>query len=334
MPVRRDLCDLPLHAPSLVDEATGAVIARLGRYLASGSSAAVFAGERADGVPVAVKILLPRARRELIRQGLSPDRLFERERQTHEAVAARGGSPSLCPVLGHGTVRIEVSGGVLSLPFLLTLLVPEEPHGATLEERVLRHGRGLPLPRARRLLSGIFAGTLALHRAGVVHRDLSPGNILVRGEPGEEEALVADGGIARVPGGETLGLSARTSSYGSPEQCLVTTPGANPLVGFHSDVHALASLAFYVFAGRSWAEVCDGFERGVRGPLPRGSLDPSVAPFAAGLDTVLARGASPLLELTEPVDLLMRLPQVRGAERRFATAEALWEALVGVFPGG
>lgn len=330
MPARTDLCDLPSQQPTLCDEPSGRVVATLTRFLAAGSSAAVFAGRTPSGEPVAVKILLPKARRELLRRGLDHRKLFERERETHEAVAAIGGSPSLCPVLDHGTVSVALANGALSLPFLLTALVPEEPHGATLEERVLRAGRGVSLGRARRLLAGVFAGTAALHRAGIVHRDLSPGNILVRGPLDAEEALVADGGIARVPHTETLGLAARTSSYGSPEQALITIGGPNPLVGFRSDVHAVAALVFFVLAGRSWAEVSPRFPQGERLPLPRACLDETVLSRADALDVVLARGASPRLVLAEPRALLAQLPQTTAAPRYETLAELgaeLWPLL-------
>ncbi len=330
MPARTDLCDLPSHQPILRDEPSGRTVATITRYLAAGSSAAVFAGRTPGGDAVAVKVLLPKARRELLRRGLDPRKLFDRERETHEAVAAIGGSPSLCPVLDQGNTTVVLANGTLALPFLITALVPEEPHGATLEERILRAGRGVPLSRARRLLDGVFAGTAALHRAGIVHRDLSPGNILVRGPLEAEEALVADGGIARVPNTETLGLAARTSSYGSPEQALVTAPGPNPLVGFRSDVHAVAALAFFVLAGRSWADVSPRFPRGERAPLPRASLDESVLPRADALDAVLARGASPRLVLQEPRALLDLLPETKAAPRHETLAELrgeLWPLL-------
>jgi eukaryotic-like serine/threonine-protein kinase len=320
--------------PTLHDEVSGVFVARVQRYLAAGSSAAVFAGETPGGDLVAVKILLPRARRELAKRGLAPAALFDRERETHRAVAARldGGSPHLCPVLGHGTVRVDLSAGSVSLPFLLTALVAEEPHGATLEERVLRSapagGPGLARPRLQRLFASIFAGTQALHAAGIVHRDLSPGNILVAGEPSAERALIADGGIARLPNSLTLGLSARTSSYGSPEQCLSPRVGdtaSNPLVGPWSDVHALAALVFFAATGIAWAEHAgaDAFAGGARPPLPRERLHPSVLPRAAALDDALQRGASPLLPepLPDPrgderslVDWLRRMPRARDAQ--------------------
>ena len=63
MPVRTDLCDLPAQKPSLTDEPSGRLVARLTRFLAAGSSAAVFAGTSTRGEAVAVKVLLPKARR-------------------------------------------------------------------------------------------------------------------------------------------------------------------------------------------------------------------------------------------------------------------------------
>src|SRR5712691_9037668 len=75
-------------------------------------------------------------------------------------------------------------------PYIVTRYVS----GQTLEEIV---GRGGPLTgqALARVASGLAFALAAVHAAGVVHRDVKPGNVMIaRGEP-----VVIDFGIAQVP---------------------------------------------------------------------------------------------------------------------------------------
>ncbi|PWR05986.1 serine/threonine protein kinase, partial [Micromonospora acroterricola] len=86
----------------------------------------------------------------------------------------------------------------------------------------------IPGPAGLRLLGEICAGVAVLHRNGVVHRDLTPGNILFHsaasGDPGAERVLIADLGLAKALAAAS-GLTARagTPGYMAPEQ---DDPGA------------------------------------------------------------------------------------------------------------
>ncbi|WP_146765333.1 serine/threonine-protein kinase, partial [Micromonospora saelicesensis] len=104
----------------------------------------------------------------------------------------------------------------------------------------------IPAPTALRLLGEVCAGVAVLHRHGVVHRDLTPGNILFRsaGSGGGEQVLIADLGLAKALAAAS-GLTARagTPGYMAPEQ---DDPGA--VVDTRTDVYGLGRLGIRLLA--------------------------------------------------------------------------------------
>ncbi|MEH0841499.1 protein kinase [Micromonospora sp. CPCC 205711] len=96
----------------------------------------------------------------------------------------------------------------------------------------------LPVADALDLLDQIAAGVAVLHRHRVVHRDLTPGNVLFAAGPGGERVLIADLGLAKALAAAS-GLTARagTPGYMAPEQ-------DDPLavVDTRSDVFGLGRL--------------------------------------------------------------------------------------------
>src|SRR5262249_60742133 len=77
-------------------------------------------------------------------------------------------------------------------------------HGRDLSTIIRQAGR-LPVPRALSIARQILDGLVAAHEAGVVHRDLKPGNIMVTSD---DQAFIMDFGIARsTSAAATLGLA-------------------------------------------------------------------------------------------------------------------------------
>ncbi|MFI5927991.1 serine/threonine-protein kinase [Micromonospora sp. NPDC051543] len=111
----------------------------------------------------------------------------------------------------------------------------------------LAHGE-IPAPTALRLLGEVCAGVAVLHRHGVVHRDLTPGNVLFRSAgpdaPDAEQVLIADLGLAKALAAAS-GLTARagTPGYMAPEQ---DHPGA--VVDTRADVYGLGRLGVRLLA--------------------------------------------------------------------------------------
>jgi serine/threonine-protein kinase len=194
---------------------------RLESCLGTGGTAAVWAARDLDlGRAVAVKVLLG--------AGVDPElaRRFEHEGM----ILGRLSHPNLVSVFATG----EHEGR----PYLVMQLVEGEP----LNE-VLRDGP-LPTEDAVRLVADVAAGLAAAHRAGVVHRDVKPANIICRpdGSP-----VVVDFGIARVDdltGVTRPNVVVGTANYLAPEQARGEQPGPP------TDVYALGCVLQETLTGR------------------------------------------------------------------------------------
>ncbi len=97
----------------------------------------------------------------------------------------------------------------------------------------------LPVEQGLALLREIAAGVAILHTSAIVHRDLTPGNVLFRSRPdGAEQVVIADLGLAKALAAAS-GLTARagTPGYMAPEQ-------DDPLavVDTRADVYGLGRL--------------------------------------------------------------------------------------------
>jgi predicted Ser/Thr protein kinase len=123
-------------------------------------------------------------------------------------------------------------------PYIVTRYV----QGRTLEDTVRQDGpmRGMALAA---LAEGLAEALAAIHAAGVVHRDLKPGNVMVdAGQP-----VIIDFGIAHIPDATRLtktGLVMGTPGYLSPE-VIEGSPSSGA-----SDVHAWGATVAYAATGR------------------------------------------------------------------------------------
>lgn len=156
----------------------------------------------------------------------------------------------------------------------LAWLVMELVEGEPLSAVLARRGR-LPVEETLDLLRQTAAALAAAHRAGVVHRDVKPGNLLV-GADGS--VTVTDFGIAwsasSVPLTQT-GQVVGTAHYLSPEQA------AGERAGPASDVYSLGMVAYECLAGRrafdgeNSVQIALRHLREVPDPLP-GDVPPAV----------------------------------------------------------
>jgi tRNA A-37 threonylcarbamoyl transferase component Bud32 len=118
--------------------------------------------------------------------------------------------------------------------------------GETLGQRI-RQSAPLPIDFVRRVLYEVAGALEHAHRAGVVHRDVKPDNILLEGDEGR--VLVTDFGIARAAeetGGALTGtgIILGTPDYMSPEQA-----SEEKVVDHRSDLYSLGVVAYQMLTG-------------------------------------------------------------------------------------
>ncbi|MEQ0557633.1 protein kinase [Amycolatopsis sp. NEAU-NG30] len=121
-------------------------------------------------------------------------------------------------------------------------LVMEYLDGPSLSTILAEEGT-LPLGRVARIGEQVASALVAAHRAGIVHRDVKPGNILI---DKTGTAKITDFGISRAAGDMTLtatGLIGGTPAYLAPE----LARGADPVPS--SDVFALGATLYQAIEG-------------------------------------------------------------------------------------
>ncbi|WP_091543603.1 serine/threonine-protein kinase [Modestobacter sp. DSM 44400] len=245
----------------------------LEELLGRGGSGEVWrARPRGGGAPVAVKVLV---------RG-------DPERQVREAaMLSELNHPHLVRL--HRVVRREVRGGGTEVALVLDLLA-----GGSLASLLARRGRLRP-GEVVTTVAPVAAALAQAHGRGVVHGDLSPGNVVFTAEG---RPVLTDLGTARVVG--EVGRAEVTPAYVDP----VVARGGAP--GPASDVFGVAAAAFHALTGIA----------------PWNAADP------AGTLAVASRGEVPdlaLLAPDAPADLVRVVerglslePHLRGSAAAFA----------------
>jgi len=205
---------------------------RIGARVARGGMASVYEATdtRLDRT-VAVKVMHP---------GLGDDQEFA-ERFVREArAAARLNHPHVVGVYDQGD---DTSDGQDTV-FLVMEYVP----GHTLRD-VIRKEAPMPPSRALALLEPVVSALAAAHRAGLIHRDVKPENVLIADEAHGGRIKVADFGLAKAVSADTQhtatgGVLIGTVSYLAPE--LVVDGRADA----RADVYAAGVVLYELLTGR------------------------------------------------------------------------------------
>lgn len=138
---------------------------------------------------------------------------------------------------------VQVYDVVIDDDGLTHWLVMEYVDGSSLGELIKQRGRFLP-SEAAPLLAQVAGALSVAHDAGIVHRDIKPGNVMVD-QLGQ--AKLTDFGIARMgtdPALTQTGLLTGSPAYLAPEVAAGDTGGTS------SDVWSFGAMAFHMLAGR------------------------------------------------------------------------------------
>ncbi|GAB3133393.1 hypothetical protein GCM10027289_23170 [Tsukamurella serpentis] len=267
------------------------------RLLGAGGMGAVYAARhprlpRVDAVKV-----LPTA--------VSDDPAYRARFEREAALAARLDHQNIVPVYDRGT-----DDGRL---WMSMKLVPGPDAAQVLTGRP----RGLPLDQVLGIVDAVAAALDHAHGAGLLHRDVKPGNILIDTTGIIPRVMLSDFGIAREQHERSdltsVGMVVGTVDYASPEQL-----SGNPVDG-RSDQYSLAGTTVQLLTGSKPYGASSGtavIRDHLLAPPPAPSrLRPDLPP---AIDSVIARA-------------MAKSPQHRFASCR-EFAQALRTACAPVYP--
>jgi serine/threonine protein kinase len=199
--------------------------------------------------PVVVKLLRPRAVRELAGlAGTAIDKEVAALKRLSERVPP---TPFVVQFLDAGTFRLAESA--LDLPWVAVEYIHGGLEGTTLRSRVegavARSGAAFDISRARSAIKCVTAGMQAIHEVGVLHRDVTPGNVLCCGFAETEVFKLADFGLARVSSASTYGnVLLGTPGYCAPEQSFPDKVEVGP----YTDVFGMACTFFFLLTAEPY----------------------------------------------------------------------------------
>ncbi|MET0416231.1 MAG: protein kinase [Actinoplanes sp.] len=205
---------------------------------------------------VAVKVLLP---------ALTADKEFITRFRTEARMMAALRHPGIVQVYDYGS----------QAP--VDYLVMEHIDGIPLSRRIADAGRLSPA-ETMTIVSQMAGALQVAHEAGIVHRDVKPGNLLIR--PGGAIVLV-DFGIARstaVTGITSTNVVLGSVNYMAPEQA------EGKPISAATDVYALGGVAYCCLTGRppyAGENALAVLTQLVHGELP--TLPPDVPPAVAAV---------------------------------------------------
>jgi eukaryotic-like serine/threonine-protein kinase len=248
----------------------------LGEVLGHGGMAEVRIGiDRRLGRTVAVKVLRP---------DLATDPTFQARFRREAQSAASLNHPSIVAVYDTGE---EILDNV-NVPYI----VMEYVEGRTLRD-VLREGRRILPERALEITAEVLEALEYSHRAGIVHRDIKPGNVMLTPSG---DVKVMDFGIARAVADASATMTQTaavigTAQYLSPEQA------RGESVDARSDIYSTGCLLYELLTGRppfvGDSPVSVAYQHVREEPRPPSMLDPEVSPEADAI-TLKALSKKPI----------------------------------------
>lgn len=177
-----------------------------------------------------------------LRTDLASDPTFQARFRREAQSSASLNHPAIVSVYDTGEERtIQPDGSDEVVPYI----VMEYVAGRTLRD-ILREGRKILPERALEITSGVLSALDYSHRAGIIHRDIKPGNVMLTPSG---DVKVMDFGIARAMSDAQSSMTQTaavvgTAQYLSPEQARGET------VDSRSDVYSAGCLLYELLTGR------------------------------------------------------------------------------------
>ncbi len=249
---------------------------QIGELIGRGGMADVHEGTDARlGRRVAIKLLKPE---------LASDPTFRTRFRREAQDAAKMAHPTIVRIFdaGEETVASE-DGHETQVPFIIMEFVD----GKLLKD-MLKDGP-LPPKEAVRIIGQVLTALEYSHRAGVIHRDIKPGNIMVTASG---QVKVMDFGIARAVSDSTATLAETsaivgTAQYFSPEQA------RGEAVDARTDLYSTGVVLFELLTGqapfRGENPVAVAYQHVNQNPSAPSKLNRAVSP---ALDAVVLRALS------------------------------------------
>ncbi|MCW2163008.1 serine/threonine protein kinase [Microbacterium hydrothermale] len=209
-----------------------------GRYrvddlIGRGGMASVYRGyDQTLGRTVAIKIL---------KADLAGDAAFRTRFRLEAQAASRMAHPTIVRVFDAGEdVEVGIDGVERPVPYIVMELV----HGRLLKD-IIAEG-SVPVDDALRYVDGILEALEYSHRAGVVHRDIKPGNVMIT-DAGRVKVM--DFGIARAVSDSSSTVAETTAivgtaAYFSPEQA------KGESVDARADLYSTGVVLYELLTGR------------------------------------------------------------------------------------
>jgi serine/threonine-protein kinase len=270
----------------------------LGERVGRGGMAEVHRGTDVRlGRDVAVKVL---------REDLARDPSFHARFRREAQAAASLNAPSIVAVYDTG----EDSSSGTPVPYI----VMEYVEGRTLRDVLVEEGRLLP-QRALEVTADVCAALDVAHRAGIVHRDIKPGNVMLTRSG---EVKVMDFGIARAAADTSVTMTQTaavigTAAYLSPEQA------RGEHVDARSDLYSTGCLLYELVTGAppftGDSAVAVAYQHVREDPEPPSSYDASLSP---DVDAVVLKAMA-----KNPANRYQSAPEMRDDLLRAAAGEAV-----------
>jgi serine/threonine-protein kinase len=206
-----------------------------------------------------------------LRADLARDQIFQARFRREAQSAASLNHPSIVAVYDTGE---DMTSGV-PVPYI----VMEYVDGRTVRD-LLQEGHRLLPERSLEIIDGVLRALDYSHQAGIVHRDIKPGNVMVTRNG---DVKVMDFGIARAMSDAqaTMTQTAQvigTAQYLSPEQA------RGERVDSRSDLYSTGCLLYELLTGRppftGDSPVAIAYQHVRENPVPPSRVDPDVPPWA------------------------------------------------------